>query len=1254
MAEKWEIWIDTGGTFTDGLARSPEGELRRVKVLSSGRLRGRLLRRVGPGRFSIAHRWPVSTDIFRGYRLQCAAMPGAEYRVVRFEPNGGLIEVEGDFLLPERCDFELSAREEAPVLAARLLLQTPLDQPFPPLAMRLGTTRGTNALLERKGASVALLTTSGFADLAYIGAQQRPALFQLAIPEPPVLYRQVLEVDERLDADGQVLQPLTGEEIARLITALRRLAVEAVAVALLHAYRNPVHEIQLGQALREAGFRFVSLSAVLTPSIKLLPRLQAALVNAYLSPVLHDYLTRIRQKLDGASLLAMTSMGGLNSAGAFPPKDSLLSGPAGGVVGAAQVAARFGFDRVLTIDMGGTSTDTARYDGGYDVEYTTRVGGIEMASPTLAIETVAAGGGSICGFDGARLTVGPDSAGAFPGPACYGKGGPLTLTDVNLLLGKLDPAAIGIPIDADAAFRALQTLRTEIETAAGEPYSESELLRGFEAIADEKMAEAIRRISVAKGFDPQEYVLLPFGGAGGLHACRIAELLDIDRIVLPYDAGLLSAFGIGQASVERLAKRQILKSLAECAQYLTEWFSELEQEARALLEKDGYPAEATEIGRRQLFLRFRGQESTLEIPYRPGESPDEAFADRYRRLFGHYPTGQTIELESLEVLAITRRERVREVTVMTGRTRPSPAKFTTGEGQSTAVYHWDELQPGDYFTGPAILLNPFATAYLATGWETVIQPDGACLADCREGEQRRVNSKREAIALELFTNRFRSIADEMGARLQRTAFSVNIKERLDFSCAVLDAGAELLVNAPHIPVHLGSLGVCARLVLERLTIGPGDVVITNHPRYGGSHLPDVTLLCGVFTPAGEKIGYVINRAHHAEIGGSRPGSMPPGARRLVEEGVVIAPTYLMRNGRMRWAAVEEILTTGPWPSRAPAENLADINAALASLRAGAAALEQLTAAHGLAKVHRYMARLKEQADEQLSALLANWRGKTLKAAEALDDGRRICVRIEVSRESLVIDFAGTSSVHPGNLNANVSIVYSAVIYVLRVLCGGAIPLNEGLMRRVQVHLPTSFLNPAFSEDPAACPAVVGGNTEVSQRLVDTLLKAFGVAACSQGTMNNFLFGNDRFGYYETIGGGAGAGPGFHGRSAVHQHMTNTRITDPEELEHRYPVRLQRFAIRRGSGGAGRWRGGDGIIREFVFLEPVAVTLLSQHRREAPYGMEGGKAGAPGEQRMVRKNGKEEALKGIDSREAAAGDRIAIFTPGGGGWGAPDS
>jgi 5-oxoprolinase (ATP-hydrolysing) len=1257
MDAKWKIFVDTGGTFTDCLAQSPQGAWQRVKVLSSSALRGEVSRvEKGLGKrkkIFFQASWQAYGDLFTGYTFRVS---GGDFpcRVVGSRMKEAWLEVEGESeKLTAGQRFELTAGEEAPILAARLATRCPLDKPLPPLSLRLGSTKGTNALLERKGARTALLITQGFADLLRIGTQQRPELFALHIQRPPLLYHSVIEVAERLNARGEVLQPLQKAEIDRIEAALEASGCDSVAIALLHAYRNPVHEKKLLNRLSQCfPQKFFSLSSVLAPAIKLLPRAETAVVNAYLSPVIDRYLQAVRSKLAEASLRVMSSAGGLTDADFFQPKDSLLSGPAGGVVGAAAKARQAGVSRILTLDMGGTSTDVARYDGQYEYQYESRVGDAHLLSPSLAIETVAAGGGSICSFDGHRLQVGPESAGARPGPACYGAGGPLSLTDVNLIAGRLAPDAFGIPLDRLAAERALNAL------SQSSGLSREALLQGLLQIANEKMADAIRKISVQKGYDPQGYALLAFGGAGGQHACQIADLLGMEQVLVPQDAGLLSAYGMSQAVVERFASQQVLQPWQEVRNQLPDGIRALSEQVKQQLQAEGISPSEVQLREPLLLLRFRGQEHSLEVALQAGEDPIGAFRRQYEQLYGHWFEDLTIELESIKVIGASQAPALFPSSFSPEPYEPEPSYqqrgFFEGKWQQVPVFLLESLQPGARITGPALVLSADSTTVLEAHWQ--LQLDAARTALIQKQKEpdsaRQVldsGTKADPIQLELFTNRFRSLAHEMGALLQRTAFSVNVKERLDFSCALLDAAGELVVNAPHIPVHLGSLGLCVRKVAEALPLGPGDVAITNHPGYGGSHLPDITLVQAVFFE-GKRIAYLANRAHHAEIGGKRPGSMPPDAQNLAEEGVVIAPAYLVKGGKVDWENMRKKLTEASFPSRNPRENESDLRAGLASLRNGAQALHKLCRQYGPEEVTHYLQAIKDYAAARLAERLQALPQEEQAAREQLDDGTPLQVSWRQQAAKLHIDFSGSGPVHPANLNANPAIVSSVVLYVLRLLVGENIPLNEGLMQQVELHIPEGILNPAFPADPAACPAVVGGNTETSQRLVDTLLKALKLAACSQGSMNNLLFGNDNFGYYETIGGGSGAGPGFAGADAVHQHMTNTRITDPEVLELRYPVRLHRFAIRRGSGGAGRWKGGDGIIRELEFLEPVALTVLSQHREVAPYGMAGGEAGACGRQGVIRSDGQRIDLKGIDQADLQVGDRILIETPGGGGWG----
>ncbi len=1257
----FKLRVDTGGTFTDcwGLA---EGEAipRLAKVLSSGRLRVAVREWLLPHELIIElpASWRIGDTFFTGYKLES---DGATALVLSFEAATGRLVLSRP--IPPSEAVDLFTREEAPVLGARLLTGTPLDRPFPPMDFRLATTRGTNALLERKGASTALFVTRGFADLPIIRDQRRADLFALKHERPAPLFARVVEVEERLDASGEILTELSLDpDFDTQARGILDSGITVAAVALLHSHRNPVHEIALRDRLLSLGFTHVSTSAELAPLVRILPRLETTLANATLQPVMQTFVDHHRERFsDGSRLLMMTSAGGLEPMEQFRPKDSLLSGPAGGVSGAAAIAEELGYSRVLTFDMGGTSTDVARYDGGFQYDFEQRVGDARVLAPALRIETVAAGGGSICRWENGGLRVGPESAGAAPGPACYGRGGPLTITDVNLLLGRIDPENFGIPLTASnlaAARDAALTLQRQAGITGDTP--DHAFLAGLLDLAVEQMADAIRTISVREGADPAAYALLAFGGAGPLHACAIAERLEMTTILVPGEAGVLSAYGLECAGIERFAERQIDRPVHDPA--LPDLFASVENEALAALAEAG---ESGAISRRLAELRLSGQDATLTLEVGLSGSPADAFAVRYRTIFGYEPpAGRNIEVVSYRAIAGTARHLPRSVCHGHPCQEPvpdarEPDHLPTGSEvspgcmgrmpmqQDSLFLDRAWLRPGDTIAGPRVIQDPFSTLYLAPGWTARATENGSLVATCQETKIETSTSRPDSVARELFRHRFDHLVREMGTMLQRSAISTNVKERADFSCALLDGEGELITSAPHIPVHLGALGLCVRKVRERIAMAPGDTILTNHPAAGGSHLPDVTLITPVFDriDSTAPVAYIANRAHHAEIGGITPGSMPPAATRLAEEGVVFAPCHLIRGGESCFDDIAGVLTNAPFPTRRLSDNLADLNAQLAANRRGVAMLESLLDEHGAAIVKEQFAHLKDRSLEALRGHLVRFGDREVTAEEPLDDGTPIRVSLRCDGAHLAISFAGSGAVHPGNLNATPAILQSAVLYVLRLWTQSPVPLNEGLMRAVSIDLPEGFLNPPFDDDPMRCPAVVGGNVETSQRVVDTLLKALGVQACSQGTMNNFLFGDGSFGYYETICGGSGAGPGYDGTSGLHTHMTNTAITDPEILELRYPVRLHRFALRRGSGGRGRWQGGDGIVREVEFLKPLQVSLLTQHRVVAPYGCEGGEAGACGRQAL---NGEE--LPGIAAFAAKAGDRLVIETPGGGGWG----
>ncbi|HYJ79771.1 MAG TPA: hydantoinase B/oxoprolinase family protein, partial [Longimicrobiaceae bacterium] len=1076
----WQLWIDTGGTFTDCVARDPQGRLHRAKVLSSSALRAVVARALAPDALRLREEWGAVPGTVDGFEVRLLGTRHPPVHVNSYDPRARVAYLDRPlpFLAAAGTPVELRSRDEAPILAARLVTRTPAGGYLPSLAMRLATTRGTNALLERRGAPVALFITRGFGDLLRIGTQQRPELFALEVRPRQPLYAEVVEVPERLAADGTVLLPLDAEALAEAAAGLAARGISSAAVALMHAWRNPAHEAALADALRAAGLAHVSVSSALAPFARLLPRAETAVVDAYLAPVLTGYLDAVRRALPGGRLHVMTSAGGLVGAADFRAKDSLLSGPAGGVAGAARAGLRSGFARVIAFDMGGTSTDVARWDGDFEYVWEHEVGGGHVLAPALAIESVAAGGGSVCVLDAEGLRVGPESAGASPGPACYGAGGPLTLTDCNLLLGRLSPARFAIPVSAAPAESAADALLRRLRDRTGDEPQREALLAGLVELADERMADAIRAISLRRGYDPAEYALVAFGGAGGQHACGVAARLGMRTVLVPADAGLLSALGLGHARLERFAERQVLRPLADVEPEMEAAFAALAAEAVAAVAAEGASPGAVEVRRRIASLRYAGQESSLALEWEAGAELGTAFAERYAATYGHRPGALPVEVESLRVAASTRA--AAEEPVPAADPHPAPASgsrrlWLRGEWQRVPCYERDGLLPGATFPGPALVTEEHSATLVAEGWSATADAAGALVLTRAEPAAgvpalAAEDAAPEAVRQELFVHRFGALVQEMGEMLRRTAVSTNVKERLDFSCALLDAGGELVVNAPHIPVHLGALGVCVRAVAAALPLLPGDVAVTNHPGFGGSHLPDVTVITPVHCAAGALLGYVASRAHHAEIGGTRPGSMPPGARTLAEEGVVIRPTYLVRGGEARWEELRRLLTSGPHPTRAASENLADLAAAVAANHRGALALAGLAREHGAAAVAGYMDALKARAERRVREALAALDDGAYAAEERLDDGSVLRARVEVRGDAAVVDFAGTAGVHPGNLNATPAIVRSAVLYVLRLLVREPLPLNEGLLRAVELRIPPGLLDPEWPEDPALCPA----------------------------------------------------------------------------------------------------------------------------------------------------------------------------------------
>ncbi|MDG2201212.1 MAG: hydantoinase B/oxoprolinase family protein [Phycisphaerales bacterium] len=1233
---------DTGGTFTDVVLRRLDGGQIASKVLSSGVARF-VLASVDGSSVTLADVDPPLAD-WSGFQLQS---PGHEaVGIVGSTDGGRTLRLERSSGLRPGAVVDLSNGEPAPVLGVRLATGTPMTHPLPDVALRLGTTRGTNALLEGRIDPVLLVVTKGFRDLLTIGNQHRPDIFALPVVLPGTVHAGVLEAIERVDASGTVLVELDEQCLAREADRFIEQGITSAAVAFMHAWRAPGHEERAARVLRDCGFQHVTTSSGLAPVIRIVPRAQAAVVDASLQSPVGGFLESVRSGL-GASrdVLVMTSSGGLVASGAYRARDSLLSGPAAGVAGAAGVARRWGFDRAISFDMGGTSTDVSRWDRGFTYQFEQTIGDVTLATEALDITTVAAGGGSICHSIDGELDVGPRSGGADPGPACYGRGGPLCLTDVNLLLGRVDPIRFGVPIDAAAAQHAFDEVTVGMDPDAA--------MDRLLARANRRMADAVARISLRQGCDPSDFVLVAFGGAGPQHACAVAEALSIRSILVPRGASVLSAVGLMESSIERFEHEEVLEELS-CIEDLQERITTLEQRARQRVVDAGGCEESIEVRRVLLDLRLRGQDTTLDVPWKPGMNIEEAFAERFLAMYGYTPPDRPVELASLHVLAGTRPEPITPVPrpeprLRVASTRSIRARFAGRwiEAPSIAV---EDLVVGDLIHGPAILTDRMTTTVLEPEWSALAGPDGALLLE-RSGTSVSIVPRDADAEVERFADAFTAVAREMGEVLQRCAISVNVKERRDYSCALLDAQGRLVVNAPHLPVHLGSMGSCVQEVIRVIDMQPGDVVLTNHPRYGGSHLPDLTVISPVYHEGG-LLGYVASRAHHAELGGSRPGSMPPDASRLVDEGVVVPPLKVIEGGVGHWDEVECLLLSPPWPTRRIEDNLADLRAAVAANHRGVEALRILAASSAPGAVSMNMHRLQARAESLARAALQSLPDGRCEATEVMDDGTRLSVAIEIDGDRATVDFAGTSGVHPGNLNATTAIVRSAVLYVLRLLIGRRLPLNDGILDPVDLVIPEGMLNPPWVEDPSRCPAVVGGNVETSQRLVDTLLKALGRSAGSQGTMNNTLFGNAQFGYYETIAGGCGAVDGTPGASGVHSHMTNTRITDPEILEQRYPVRLEAFQMRAGSGGPGRFSGGEGLHRVLRFLEPVQLSMLTQHRQEGPFGMAGGGPGAPGRQQVTIAGTDAEVLEASDQRDLPAGSLLEIWTPGGGGWGEP--
>ncbi|WP_086736453.1 hydantoinase B/oxoprolinase family protein [Erythrobacter colymbi] len=1165
--------------------------------------------------------------------------------VVATTPDGRLVTAK---LLSENPGHYADAASEA----VRQLMAEHGEGPIAEL--RIGTTVATNALLERKGERLALAITRGFADALRIGTQARPHIFARHIVLPEQLPAKVIEIDERVAVDGAVLRPLDEAAARAAFTELRAEGFDALAIVLMHGWQHRDHEARLARIARDIGFAQVSVSHEVAPLIRLVPRGDTTVVDAYLSPVLRRYTDQLAASLpETGALRFMQSNGGLAEVGAFRGKDAILSGPAGGVVGMVAACAPLGHSRLIGFDMGGTSTDVAHYAGEVELTGDSVVAGVRVAAPMMQIHTVAAGGGSICRFDGSRFRVGPESAGANPGPACYRKGGPLTVTDCNLFLGRIDPAffpavfgpAGDQPLDADAARDRLE----EVAAQLPEPRPLEEVAEGFLAIAVDNMAAAIRKISVARGHDVTTYALACFGGAGGQHAARVADALGMETVLVHPLAGMLSAYGIGLAPVKAIREATVMRPLGES--FATE-LAALEEQARADLLAQGIAPGAIRLAPFAR-LRFAGSDSLLAIPCGESAAMDAAFRALHRQRFGYSDAEGAIIVEALSVEASGQAGGLGAASAMP-ETGAATARQLPGNWPAMARAG---LRAGEVVQGPLLIIDPGSTTVVEEGWQAKLAQEGSLVLTRAVplSRERAAGTAVDPVRLEIFNNLFMAIAEEMGVVLQSTATSVNIKERLDFSCALFDRAGALIANAPHIPVHLGSMGDSIARVIEARGAARdgrgfrrGDAYVLNDPYRGGTHLPDITVIVPVFYSGkgDEPDAFVAARGHHADIGGIAPGSMPPESRTIAEEGVLLDNVLLVDAGHFREAEIRAALAAADYPARNPDRNLSDLRAQLAACTRGAELLAGAAREHGADVLAAYMYHVLANAEESVRRLLDGLSDGAF--AYPMDNGAelRVAIRIERESRSAVFDFTGTSAQLPDNFNAPKSITRAAALYVLRTLIDDAIPMNDGCLRPVTLVVPEgSMLNPR----PGA--AVVAGNVETSQVVTDALFAATGRLAPSQGTMNNFTFGNERHQYYETICGGSGAGPDHPGTSAVQTHMTNSRLTDPEILETRLPVRLDEFSIRRGSGGEGRHCGGDGVVRRVTFLEPMRANMLANRRKVAPRGLAGGGDALPGQNWVDRADGTREDLGATGSAAMQPGDTFVILTPGGGGFGA---
>ncbi len=1190
MSGAWEFWIDRGGTFTDIVARKPDGDVLTHKLLSEN-----------PERY------------------RDAAVQGIRE----------LMDVSGDF------------------------------EPGSIRAVKMGTTVATNALLERKGERVALVITKGFRDLLLIGYQTRPKLFDLEIKRPDLLYETVIEMDERLDAEGGVVRPLEEAALRSQMQAAFDDGIRAIAIAGLHGYLNPAHEVRAAEMAREIGFTQVSVSSEVSRLAKLVGRGDTTVVDAYLSPILRRYVEQVAGAIDVGSacerLLFMQSNGGLTDASLFHGRDAILSGPAGGIVGMVKTGEAAGFDHLIGFDMGGTSTDVSHYAGDYERSFETEVAGVRMRAPMMDIHTVAAGGGSICTFRDGRFQVGPESAGADPGPACYRRGGPLTVTDCNVMLGKLNPDHFphvfgpegDLPLDVDVVRGKFAEMAEAVAAETGEAArSPEEMAEGFLRIAVDNMANAIKKISVQRGHDVTGYALQCFGGAGGQHACLVADALGMTKVFIHPHAGVLSAYGMGLAEIRAMREVQLDAPLADVAAAEAA-LAGIEAEARAEVAAQGVAQVRCEA---RAHLRYEGSHQPLEVAFGTAAEMQAAFEDVHKQRFGFISPERGLLFDMLSVEAIGETGEAPGV-VPVGKSDAPKARIDVHVGGARCdvpLYERDSLSATAVIQGPAVISEKTGTNVVEPGWAARLDGLGNLILERVEemARERAAGTTVDPVLLEVFNNLFMSVADQMGATLANTSWSVNIKERLDFSCAIFDTEGDLVANAPHVPVHLGSMAESIRTVMRENAgdIHEGDAFMLNSPYNGGTHLPDVTVVTPVFH-GGEVVFWLGSRGHHADIGGRTPGSGPPDSTHIDHEGVLIDNVRLVSRGDLQEQVARDVLASGMYPARNPDQNMADLKAQVAANETGRRELLKVVDHYGLNVVQAYMGHVQDNAEESVRRVID--RLKDGSFSYPMDHGASIEVQVSVDRQAreAVIDFTGTSAQHPGNYNAPLAVCRAVVLYVFRTMVGAEIPLNEGCLKPLRIVVPDgSMLNPVY---PAA---VIAGNTEVSQATCNALYGALGVMACSQATMNNFIWGNETFQNYETIAGGTGAGPGFDGCDAVQTHMTNTRSTDPEILEKRFPVRLEAFGVRDGSGGVGKWTGGNGSLRLLRFLEPVTVTTLCSHREVAPFGVDGGAAGAVGVNWAEMPDGTRVDLKGFDEIDLPAGAVFGMGTPGGGGWG----